>query len=679
MKHTRKDRRYPEKCQRFSIRKFNAGVASVAIAAFWMLGATAVSASEVSEVTTEESIVAVESSDDTKASPDSSQMESKAMEETEITPQILNQDEGATSTENEVQENVELDRSELDNILLQIRSLDREQLTDLDVKQIDYYLSLSNAVSNQEEIDELSLMISSYISRLGTAVSSDDNIMLRSVRSVRSVADKTKGTFFVPADDVTITEVDGVETNSIPTDDFTTTKPSVYNMQTGQPNTNDSTPKTVYHDPSRYTFAVIYTAHHGDFYNSNVGYETSGKIWFGNEGTNYAGEYYTGAWRNQYTRVDQIAFSTDEDGSGRVYVTYYSGDGKVIKEDVFEEGHNREIKYSYRGSSPYIFRYTMTTALTDKPNPTIAVDGPYPEGWFNELYTNYTRHNGWLTKNRYISYGYDVPVLVDRPTEYRDAETGQLLGTVIQTELSGYSFETSAPQTLKTSDGKTYTLVEERSENTSGKVTSLVNIHDGLNVPRDAGYIVRHELIDEDGTIAWYILDEHGNRTYNLETGEVATGNLALGEQITVKVHVPRQGDTTFWINNPASSVGKTTYYYRAVAKTGSVNVRYITEDGQELEATSPVKTDVPVGTDYTTEQKSFEGYEFVKVDETGATPTGKVEEGTKLVTYVYKPVAKTGSVNVRYITEDGQELEATSPVKTDVPVGTDYTTEQKS
>ncbi|MCK4045224.1 YSIRK-type signal peptide-containing protein, partial [Streptococcus suis] len=675
MKHIRKDGRYPEKCQRFSIRKFNAGVASVAIVAFWILGATAVSASEVSEVTTKESIVAVESSDDTKASPDLSQMESKAMEETEITPQILNQDEDATSTENEDQENVELDRSELDNILLQIRSLDREQLTDLDVKQIDYYLSLSTAVSSQEEIDELSLMISSYINRLGTAiVSSDDNI------KPRSAANKTKETVFVPADGVTITEVDGVVTNSIPTDGFKTTKPQVYNMQTGQPNTNASTPTNVYHNPNRYTFGVIYTAHHGDYYNNYVGYETSGKIWFGNEGTNYAGEYYTGAWRNQYTRVDQIAFSTDEDGSGRVYVTYYSGDGKVLKEDVFEEGINREIKYSYKNSSPYIFRYAMTTALTDKPNPTIAFDGPYPEGWFNELYTNYNRHNRWLTKNRYISYGYDVPVLVDKPTEYRDVETGQLLGTVIQTELSGYSYETSAPQTLKTSDGKTYTLVEERSENTSGKVSTMIDIHDGINIPRDAGYIVRHELIDEDGTIAWYILDENGNRTFLTKTGEVATGTLALGEQTTVNVNVPRQGETTFWINNPASNVGKTTYYYRAEVKTGSVQVRYITEDGKELEATSPVKTDEPVGTEYTTEQKVFEGYEFVKVDEKGAPAEGTVAEEDQVVTYIYKPVAvaKTGSVQVRYITEDGKELEATSPVKTDEPVGTEYTTEQK-
>ncbi|WP_161979864.1 MucBP domain-containing protein, partial [Streptococcus sp. S784/96/1] len=72
----------------------------------------------------------------------------------------------------------------------------------------------------------------------------------------------------------------------------------------------------------------------------------------------------------------------------------------------------------------------------------------------------------------------------------------------------------------------------------------------------------------------------------------------------------------------------------------------------------------------YTTEQKSFEGYEFVKVDETGATPTGKVEEGTKLVTYVYKPVApdpdltpeeSKGSVVVHYVDETG------SPIKSSV------------
>ncbi|SPY38517.1 Uncharacterised protein [Peptoniphilus harei] len=50
--------------------------------------------------------------------------------------------------------------------------------------------------------------------------------------------------------------------------------------------------------------------------------------------------------------------------------------------------------------------------------------------------------------------------------------------------------------------------------------------------------------------------------------------------------------------------------------ETGSVYVKYVTEDGKELEPESGVLVNAEVGTKYTTEEKTFDGYEFVRMDE---------------------------------------------------------------
>lgn len=110
--------------------------------------------------------------------------------------------------------------------------------------------------------------------------------------------------------------------------------------------------------------------------------------------------------------------------------------------------------------------------------------------------------------------------------------------------------------------------------------------------------------------------------------------------------------------------------------KTGNVFVKYVAEDGTVLGAESKVVENAKVGTDYTTEQKTFDGYEYLAMGEGSAEASGKVVAGDLHVIYVYK--AKTGNVFVKYITEDGKVLEEESPVLENAKVGTAYTTEQK-
>ncbi|WP_179130471.1 MucBP domain-containing protein, partial [Ligilactobacillus salivarius] len=73
------------------------------------------------------------------------------------------------------------------------------------------------------------------------------------------------------------------------------------------------------------------------------------------------------------------------------------------------------------------------------------------------------------------------------------------------------------------------------------------------------------------------------------------------------------------------------------VEKKGNVDVKYITKDGKVLEDVTSVKDNAPVGEDYTTEEKTFDGYHFVGMDKTSDPATGVVSEGTKHVIYVYE------------------------------------------
>lgn len=117
--------------------------------------------------------------------------------------------------------------------------------------------------------------------------------------------------------------------------------------------------------------------------------------------------------------------------------------------------------------------------------------------------------------------------------------------------------------------------------------------------------------------------------------------------------------------------------------------IRYITEDGNVLQDYTPVKKDVPVGKAYTTQQKTFEGYEFVKteIDKNGNT----VHIYKKKDSRVTIPAYKEYKVSYEFVSatvgkklpqevldllpssesgkKDGDKISATKPSKTKVEV----------
>ncbi|WP_164512766.1 MucBP domain-containing protein [Leucobacter chromiireducens] len=124
----------------------------------------------------------------------------------------------------------------------------------------------------------------------------------------------------------------------------------------------------------------------------------------------------------------------------------------------------------------------------------------------------------------------------------------------------------------------------------------------------------------------------------------------------------------------PAGSLRLFAQWEDAPATQGTVTVRYVDENGDPLEPDTTLTG--TLGSTYETEQKAFEGYDFVRVD--GAA-NGEYGPDAQTVTYHYRakelPPVETGTVVAKYVTEAGAELR--SPIVQSGPVGSAYATKQ--
>ena len=266
-----------------------------------------------------------------------------------------------------------------------------------------------------------------------------------------------------------------------------------------------------------------------------------------------------------------------------------------------------------------------------------------------------------------------------------DATTGRVLkadgyaidadGKEMRNVLVGTHYTTN-PEYF---DGYKFTSIAYDSDNPDGEVEQGVKHVIYQYVPVAAKGNVDVTYVTEDGKVL------KATQLVFQDSQEVGTAYQTDQKEFT-GYHFVRMGEFS------AKATGEVTenlqhvvYVYKAdpVQKKGSVDVKYVTKDGKVLEDTSVVKNNAPVGEDYSTKEKSFDGYHFVGMDKTSDPATGVVAEGTKHVIYVYEkdvtPEVKKGSVDVKYIAKDGTVLEDTKPVKENAPVGQDYNTEEKS
>jgi LPXTG-motif cell wall-anchored protein len=291
--------------------------------------------------------------------------------------------------------------------------------------------------------------------------------------------------------------------------------------------------------------------------------------------------------------------------------------------------------------------------------------------------------------------------------------------------------EGEKPNTIKTPDGKTYKIVPKGDYpvgkvDGDGHLESSDPIKGKVDKPKSTITYVYKEVKgdvyvhykDTDGnTIKDDVTDEKDqpvdkdydtvidNRPkeiqYNGKTYElVPAGNYNVGK-VDEQGHLESSDATTGKVIEGRKDV---TYIYKLKEQPaqpkGNVYVHYVDTEGKTIKASVTDEFAQPVGKDYDTvvdnrpKEIEFEGktYELVpagnykvgQVDEQGHwtgddATTGKVVEGDKNVTYVYKlkeqPAQPKGNVYVHYVDTDGNTIKASVTDEKDQPVGKDYDT----
>ena len=197
-----------------------------------------------------------------------------------------------------------------------------------------------------------------------------------------------------------------------------------------------------------------------------------------------------------------------------------------------------------------------------------------------------------------------------------------------------------------------------------------------------------------------YNTTEEGEKPKTIKTPDgktykiVPKGDYPVGE-VDKDGHLESSDPTKGKVDKPRSII---TYVYKEVK--GDVYVHYKDTAGNTIKTDVTDEKDQPVDKDYDTvvdnrpKEIQYNGktYELVpagnytvgKVDgqghlESSDATTGKVVEGRKDVTYIYKlveePVQPKGNVYVHYVDENGNTIKRSVTDETNQPVGKDYDT----
>ncbi|MFS9253400.1 MucBP domain-containing protein [Streptococcus infantis] len=422
---------------------------------------------------------------------------------------------------------------------------------------------------------------------------------------------------------------------------------------------------------------------------------------------------------------------------GNVYVHYVDTEGKTIKSDVTDEDaqpvdkdydtvvDNRPQEIEFEGKTYELVpagNYTVgevddeghlkstdpTTGKVIEDDKNVTYVYKLKEEPKGEVVITYVDENGKeIQKPRQDTPNspYDTP--------YNTTEEGE------------------KPNTIKTEDGKTYKIVPkgdypvgkvdenghlESSDPVTGKVTkpksTITYVYKEVN-----GNVYVHYKDTEGNELKASVTDmdkepvdsdydtvvdnrpqeiEKDGKTYVL----VPAGNYTVGE-VDDEGHLKSTDPTTGKVIEGDKNV---TYVYKLkeepVAPKGNVYVHYVDTEGKTIKSDVTDEDAQPVDKDYDTvvdnrpQEIEFEGktYELVpagnytvgEVDDEGHLKstdptTGKVIEGDKNVTYVYKlkeePAAPKGNVYVHYVDTEGKTIKSDVTDEDAQPVDKDYDT----
>ena len=342
----------------------------------------------------------------------------------------------------------------------------------------------------------------------------------------------------------------------------------------------------------------------------------------------YNSDPATGEVKQGLQRVIYLYVPT-EVKKGNVDVTYIAEDGTVLEKtsDVVKDG---KVGSTYKTTEKTFDGYKFKRMGEFSADAT----GQVEEG---------TKH---------VVYVYAKTGNVD--VKYVDTEGNVLPGGEVTPVKTNEEVGTEYGTTQKTFDGYHFVKMDVKSAPAAGVVTAkdqhVIYVYEKDTTPVQPKGNVDVVYVAEDGTV----LEPQSDVAKDAELGTVYSTEQKKFKGYTFSHMGQYSASPTGTVEEGTKHV---IYVYtkNPEEKKGNVDVTYVTEDGKVLEATTDVVRDGEVGTDYRTEKKNFDGYSFSRMGEFSAEATGKVEEGTKHVVYIYAknpetPEEKKGNVDVKYI-----------------------------
>ena len=434
-------------------------------------------------------------------------------------------------------------------------------------------------------------------------------------------------------------------------------------------------------------------------------------------------------------------YKLKEEPKGNVYVHYVDTEGKTIKSDVTDEDaqpvdkdydtvvDNRPQEITFEGKTyELVPAGTYTVGEVDDEGHLKSTDpttGKVIEGDKNVTYVYKLKETPAEPKgNVYVHYVDTEGKTIKSDVTDEDAQpVDKDYDTVVDNRPQEIEFE---GKTYELVPAGTYTVGEvddqghlKSTDPTTGKViegdknvTYVYKLKESPAEPKGNVYVhyvdtegktIKSDVTDEDAQPVDKDYDtvvdnrpqeiEFEGKTYEL----VPAGNYTVGE-VDNEGHLKSTDPTTGKVIEGDKNV---TYVYKLKEEPkGNVYVHYVDTEGKTIKSDVTDEDAQPVDKDYDTvvdnrpQEIEFEGktYELVpagsytvgEVDDEGHLKstdptTGKVIEGDKNVTYVYKlketPAEPKGNVYVHYVDTEGKTIKSDVTDEDAQPVDKDYDT----
>ena len=438
---------------------------------------------------------------------------------------------------------------------------------------------------------------------------------------------------------------------------------------------------------------------------------------------------------NEKPSGEAVHYYRKTDATGNVYVHYQDTEGKTIKPDVTDEKDqpvnkaydtvkdNRPKEITFEGKTyelvpagtykvgevdeeGHLKSSDPTTGEVAKEDKNVTYIYKLKETPKGNVYVHYVDTEGKTIKSdvtdedkQPVDKDYDT-VVDNRPQEITfEGKTYELVSSgtykVGEVDDQGH-LKSTDPTTGKVIEGnKNVTYVYKLKE--GEVVITYVDVNgkeiqkprqDTPNSPYDTPYNTT-----EEGEKPKTIKNEDG-KTYKI----VPKGDYPVGK-VDEDGHLESSDPVKGKVTKPKSTI---TYVYKEV--NGNVYVHYVDTEGKTIKSDVTDEDAQPVDKDYDTvvdnrpQEIEFEGktYELVpagkytvgEVDDQGHLKstdptTGKVIEGDKNVTYVYKlketpAEPKKGEVIITYVDENGKEIEKPRQDTPNSPYDTPYNTTEE-